>query len=103
MKLKYDFWDITAEIQTTKLTQLGPNRVHWGVCINLYEHKYAFYGPYPSYIQDMPFTFMRKILVVHIPVHLIITSFLVSDYCIVFVHASVVFIVYNTNSGSIEK
>lgn len=105
MKLIHDSWDITAEIQTTKLTQLGPDRVHWRVCINLYEHKYPFYGPYPSYdhIQDMPFTFMGKILVVHIPVHLIITSFLVSDYCIVFVHASVVFIVYNTNSGSIEK
>lgn len=67
--------------------------------------KYPFYDPYPSFdhIQDMPFTFTQKILVLHIPVHLIITSFLVSDYCIVFVRAPVVFIVYNTNRGSIEK
>lgn len=83
MKLNHDLWDITAEIQTTKPTQLGPGRVHWRVCIGLHEHKYPFYDPYPSsdHIQDMPFTFTQKILVVHIPVHLINTSFPVSGIC----------------------
>lgn len=39
MKLNYDLWDITTEMQTTKLTQLGPDRVHWRVCIGLHEHE----------------------------------------------------------------
>lgn len=105
MKPNHDLWDITAEIQTTKPTQLGPGRAHWRVSTGLHEHKYPFYDPYPGYdhIRDMLFTFTQKILVVHIPVHLINTSFLVSVYWIVFVLAPVVFIVCNTNRGSTEK
>lgn len=73
MKLNHDLWDITPEIQTTKPTQIGRGRVHWRVCIGLHEHKYPFYDPHPSYdhIQDTPFTFTHKILIVHISVHLI--------------------------------
>lgn len=64
--------------------------------------------PYSGFdhIQEMVFSSTQRNPVIQVPVSMIKknkqTSLAIYDYCIMFVHAALIFIVYNTNGRNVK-